>query len=221
MALRTEEKQKMAAVLQEATRRIDIIKKERAAYQEVEQDLERMISDLQLMLAISEPGGGDPPLLRKLKQGIHEKRDDLESSLDETMERLSEHQRLEPNVVPLFRKEVGLLMENLPLMDEFSPLVISDLERDHPVTKYIIIRRLDRTMVRRGSGNPAQIIQDSAGKYIPSWKQWEKRTLSQFFESDINSSGRIEKALNALLEFYSEHTKGVKVGGEGGKAGGE
>ena len=136
----------------------------------------------------------------------------LERSLDAAMIRLSEHQRLEPDIVPPYRKEVGLLMENLPMMDEFNPLVIHDLEPGHSGMKYIIIRRLGRTKIRRGSGNPTQIVQDSTKRYIPSWKLWEERTLTQFFDTDIATEERIETALKGLLEFCAGQTRKVKGG---------
>ena len=213
MAYTAEEKQKMASVLRESARRLDYLRKELMAYQEREQELERTISDLQSLMSISGPEDTDPAFLKKLKAAITEKRGQLGSSLRSSMDKLSELQRLEPDIVPPYRKEVGLLFENLPHMDEHNPLIINDLEPGHP-TKYIVIRRLGRVSVRRGNGNPVQIIKDSKGKYIPLWKQWEERTLSQFFESDISTPERIETALNALLAFYTEHTKGVKVAGD-------
>ena len=211
MSYRSEEKQKMASIVTEVARRLDVIRKELAVYQEKEQELEHRISDLQALAGISGPETGDPAFLKKLKAGIKDKQKQLDGALNKAIEELSEHQRLEPDIVPKYRKEVGLLMENLPVMADHAPIIIRGLEPDHSPTKYIIIRRLGKTKVHRGSGKPTQIIQDSKGKYIPSWKTWEERSLAQFFESDINSPEAIDTALKALLEFYAENTKGVKL----------
>jgi hypothetical protein len=211
MSYRSEEMQRMAVIVGEVARRLEVIRKDLAVYQEHEQDLEHRISDLQALHGISGPEDGDPEFLKKLKGGIQDTRRELESALDKAIEQLSEHQRLEPDIVPKYRKEVGLLMENLPVMDDHNPLVIRDLEPGHSTAKYIVIRRLGKTKVHRGSGKPTQIVKNSKGQYIPNWKQWEERSLSHFFESDINSGRTIETALNALLEFYTENTKGVKV----------
>lgn len=217
MGAREEEKLKMAVILKEVSRRLDVFGKELTVYRELEQDLERKIADLQSLLNISEPEKGDPLFLSKMKKSIQDNRRQLERSLDAAMIRLSEHQRLEPDIVPSYRKEVGLLIENLPMMDEFNPLVIHDLEPGHSLLKYIIIRRLGRTKIRRGSGNPTQIIQDSTKKYIPSWKQWEERTLTQFFDTDIGTEDRIDKALRGLLDFYVGQTRKIKGGKKGKK----
>ena len=55
MGAREEEKQKMAVILKEVSRRLDVFGKELTVYRELEQDLERKIADLQSLLNISEP----------------------------------------------------------------------------------------------------------------------------------------------------------------------